>query len=258
VTVIGAEEVLDPEQNNASAITTWMCRSIFRRCVHRHGELDGSHPRALRDRMEIIDCRLHRRGETHIAHKYLIPKQPPKRHKSGDRSIHDEGLREIIHSFTREAGVRTWSARSPRSRETGAAHREGKMESGRDTGSGSRIPGRAEIPHGKGSRGARQRPALPSDSSGRRWEATSSSSSDPHARRQAVHHDRTFGRSHAGIDDAALTWTRANGERYGIDPDFFRKQDIHIHVPSARCQRTARPPVRRWSRRWSACSAGAR
>src|SRR5260370_1979044 len=31
---------------------------------------------------------------------------------------------------------------------------------------------------------------------------------------------------------AALTWTTANAERYGIDPDFFRKQDIHIHVPS--------------------------
>jgi ATP-dependent Lon protease len=31
---------------------------------------------------------------------------------------------------------------------------------------------------------------------------------------------------------AALTWTRANCERYGIDPDFFRKHDIHIHVPS--------------------------
>jgi len=31
---------------------------------------------------------------------------------------------------------------------------------------------------------------------------------------------------------AALPWTRANAERYGIDPDFFRKQDIHIHVPS--------------------------
>jgi ATP-dependent Lon protease len=31
---------------------------------------------------------------------------------------------------------------------------------------------------------------------------------------------------------AALTWTRANADRYGIDPDFFRKQDIHIHVPS--------------------------
>ncbi len=25
---------------------------------------------------------------------------------------------------------------------------------------------------------------------------------------------------------------RANAERYGIDPDFFRRQDIHVHVPS--------------------------
>jgi ATP-dependent Lon protease len=31
---------------------------------------------------------------------------------------------------------------------------------------------------------------------------------------------------------AALSWVRANADRYGIDPDFFRKQDIHIHVPS--------------------------
>ena len=31
---------------------------------------------------------------------------------------------------------------------------------------------------------------------------------------------------------AALTWVRANAERYGIDPNFFQKQDIHIHVPS--------------------------
>jgi len=31
---------------------------------------------------------------------------------------------------------------------------------------------------------------------------------------------------------AALSWVRANSERYGIDPDFFRKYDLHIHVPS--------------------------
>lgn len=31
---------------------------------------------------------------------------------------------------------------------------------------------------------------------------------------------------------AALTWVRANAERYAIDPDFFRRQDIHVHVPS--------------------------
>ena len=31
---------------------------------------------------------------------------------------------------------------------------------------------------------------------------------------------------------AALSWVRANSDRYGIDPDFFRKLDMHIHVPS--------------------------
>jgi len=43
---------------------------------------------------------------------------------------------------------------------------------------------------------------------------------------------------------AALTWVRSNAEKYGIDPDFFRKQDIHIHVPSAPCRKTVRQQAR--------------
>jgi ATP-dependent Lon protease len=31
---------------------------------------------------------------------------------------------------------------------------------------------------------------------------------------------------------AALTWVRANAERYAIDPDLFKTSDIHIHVPA--------------------------
>jgi ATP-dependent Lon protease len=31
---------------------------------------------------------------------------------------------------------------------------------------------------------------------------------------------------------AALSWVRANSERYAIDPNFFNRQDIHIHVPA--------------------------
>jgi len=66
-------------------------------------------PEPLRDRMEIIGiARYTGEEKLHIAHKYLIPKQTAENGiKAGEQiEFTDEGLREIIHSFTREAGVR--------------------------------------------------------------------------------------------------------------------------------------------------------
>ncbi len=31
---------------------------------------------------------------------------------------------------------------------------------------------------------------------------------------------------------AALSWFRAHATRYGIDPDFFKNAEMHLHVPS--------------------------
>jgi ATP-dependent Lon protease len=31
---------------------------------------------------------------------------------------------------------------------------------------------------------------------------------------------------------AALSWLRANALRYGVDPDFYKASEIHLHVPS--------------------------
>ena len=31
---------------------------------------------------------------------------------------------------------------------------------------------------------------------------------------------------------AALSWVRANAARYGIDPEFYEKTDVHLHVPA--------------------------
>ena len=31
---------------------------------------------------------------------------------------------------------------------------------------------------------------------------------------------------------AALSWLRSNASRYGIEPDFYKTSEIHLHVPS--------------------------
>src|ERR1700682_560776 len=66
-------------------------------------------PEPLRDRMEIIELAGYTEIEkVHIANRYLIPKQASEHGlKVGEQlEFTDDGLREIIHSFTREAGVR--------------------------------------------------------------------------------------------------------------------------------------------------------
>src|SRR5260221_4164029 len=66
-------------------------------------------PEPLRDRMEVIELAGYTGEEKlHIAYKYVIPKQAAEHGlKVGEQlEFTDEGLREIIQSFTREAGVR--------------------------------------------------------------------------------------------------------------------------------------------------------
>src|SRR6202790_241545 len=103
-------EVLDPEQNNAFRdhyldVPFDLSKVLF---IATANWMDPI-PEPLRDRMEIIELAGYTGEEKlHIAHKYLIPKQAAEHGlKVGEQlEFTDEGLREIIHSFTREAGVR--------------------------------------------------------------------------------------------------------------------------------------------------------
>src|SRR2546423_2540199 len=103
-------EVLDPEQNNSFRdhyldVPFDLSKVLF---IATANWMDPI-PEPLRDRMEIIELPGYTGEEKlHIAHKYLIPKQAAEHGLRVDEQIAftDEGLREIIHSFTREAGVR--------------------------------------------------------------------------------------------------------------------------------------------------------
>src|SRR5947209_6459414 len=103
-------EVLDPEQNNSFRdhyldVPFDLSKVLF---IATANWMDPI-PEPLRDRMEIIELPGYTGEEKlQIAHKYLIPKQASEHGLKVDEQIHftDEGLREIIHSYTREAGVR--------------------------------------------------------------------------------------------------------------------------------------------------------
>ncbi len=102
-------EVLDPEQNQNFAdhyvdLPVDLSEVLFLCTANTVDTL----PRPLLDRMEMIEIAGYTENEKfHIGKQYLIPKQMEKNGlKKTQLSINDKGLTDIIHYYTREAGVR--------------------------------------------------------------------------------------------------------------------------------------------------------
>ena len=102
-------EVLDPEQNsnfidNYLEISYDLSKVLF---IATANNIEFIQP-ALRDRLEMIEINGYTEEEKAvIAKKYLLPKQK-KVHslKPRDLMLRDEAINMIIHSYTRESGVR--------------------------------------------------------------------------------------------------------------------------------------------------------
>ena len=102
-------EILDPEQNSEFRdyylnFDLDLSNVIFIATANDVGRI----PAPLRDRMEFITLTSYTPQEKfEIARRYLIP-QELKKHglKKNELSISKPALRELIHSYTREAGVR--------------------------------------------------------------------------------------------------------------------------------------------------------
>lgn len=102
-------EILDPEQNVEFRdyylnFDLDLSNVIFIATANDVGKI----PAPLRDRMEFINLSSYTPQEKfEIASRYLIP-QELKKHglKKSELKISKQALREVIHSYTREAGVR--------------------------------------------------------------------------------------------------------------------------------------------------------
>jgi len=232
-------EVLDPEQNNAFRdhyldVPFDLSKVLF---IATANWMDPI-PEPLRDRMEIIELPGYTGEEKlHIAHKYLIPKQAAEHGlKVGEQlEFTDEGLREIIHSFTREAGVRNLEREiATITRKQARRIAEGKPE--KMVVTPEVVREFLGVPKFRTEKEVAERVKKPGVAVGLVWTPVGGDIIFIEATRMRGGKQFTM-TGHLGevmqeSMTAALTWTRANGERYGIDPDFFRKQDIHIHVPS--------------------------
>src|ERR1700756_2515912 len=232
-------EVLDPEQNSTFRdhyldVPFDLSKVTF---IATANWMD-SIPEPLRDRMEIIELPGYTGEEKiHIARKYLIPKQATEHGiKEGDQlEFTEEGLREIIHSFTREAGVRNLEREiATIVRKQARRLAEGKTE--KMTVTPEVVREFLGVPKFRTEREIDERVKKPGVAVGLVWTPVGGDIVFIEASRMRGGKQFTM-TGHLGevmqeSMTAALTWTRANAERYGIDPDFFRKQDIHIHVPS--------------------------
>ncbi|HYL61409.1 MAG TPA: endopeptidase La [Candidatus Methylomirabilis sp.] len=232
-------EVLDPEQNNAFRdhyldVPFDLSKVLF---IATANWMDPI-PEPLRDRMEIIELPGYTGEEKiHIAHKYLIPKQAQEHGlKVGEQiAFSDQALQEIIHSFTREAGVRNLEREiatitRKQARRIAEGHTD-KMEVTPEI-----VREFLGVPKFRTEKEVEERVKKPGVAVGLVWTPVGGDIVFIEASRMRGGKQFTM-TGHLGevmqeSMTAALTWTRANAERYGIDPDFFRKQDIHIHVPS--------------------------
>ena len=229
-------EVLDPEQNNTfldNYIDTPfdLSKVMF---ITTANQLHTILP-PLRDRMEVLDLPGYTTNEkTGIAKQYLIPRQLEAHGISADLlSISDDATRTVIEAHTREAGVRNLE------RELGAICRktarkiaEGRTESTQVTSTEvsnylGPIKFYSEVAEQEEEVGVATGMAVTAYGGEILFvEATSMSGESK------LHLTGHLSEVMQESAQAALSYVKSKADELGFNPDFFRKNDIHIHVPA--------------------------
>jgi ATP-dependent Lon protease len=231
-------EVLDPEQNNDFRdnyleIGFDLSQVMF---ITTANTLETV-PSPLLDRMEVIRISGYTEGEkVEIARNYLVPRQLRENGLRPEEARFTHfALQTIIRSYTREAGVRNLE------REIGTVCRKIATiitEKGESLNEVDDKIVREHLgrPHHFGIDEVATRTSQPGVATGLAWtpvggdilfiEATRM----PGAKGFVV--TGSIGSVMQESAQAALSLVRSRAEKYGIAPDFFSKNDLHIHIPA--------------------------
>jgi ATP-dependent Lon protease len=230
-------EVLDPEQNNSFAdhyldVPFDLSRVMF---ITTANIMDPV-PHALKDRMEVIPLAGYSDEEKlQIAFKYLVPKQVEES-GLGERPVafEEAAVRKIIQDYTREAGVRSLE------RQIASICRKIAKEITQRSGRVRQKIRPADVEEFLGPRRFFIDVAAEEDRvgvvTGLAWTESGGDIIFVEASRMAGKKELqltgSLGEVMQESAKAALTYVRAHAAEFGIDPDFFEKSDLHIHVPS--------------------------
>jgi ATP-dependent Lon protease len=229
-------EVLDPEQNNTFrdnylGVPFDLSRVVFITTANMLDTIPGP----LRDRMEIITLAGYTADEKlEIAHRYLVRRQMEANGlKPGQVEIDDEALREIIQSYTREAGVRSLE------RQIGQALRNAAVRIAEGQSGPIRIT-RSDLTAILGApqfeSETAMRTSVPGVATGLAWTPVGGDILFIEATRVPgsgkLILTGQLGEVMRESVQAALSIVKNRATSLGIDPSRFEKSDIHVHVPA--------------------------
>jgi ATP-dependent Lon protease len=230
-------EVLDPEQNNTFRdhyldLPFDLSEVLF---ITTANVLDPIPP-ALRDRMEVLELPGYTEEEKlKIAREHLVAKQV-KNHGLTPESITfaDDALQSVIRGYTRESGVRNLE------REIASLCRKAARRRAEGSEEPITITPRVVMEMLGAPRfldeEIEERTKDPGVAIGLAWTPVGGEVLFVECSRMQGTSSLTL-TGHLGdvmkeSARAALSWLRAHATEYGVDPDFYKNAEIHLHVPS--------------------------
>jgi len=231
-------EVLDPEQNsefrdNYLEVSYDLSQVFFITTANTLETIPGP----LRDRMEIIFLSGYTdREKMAIARGYLIPRQIRENSlHENEVTFTDEALQKIIRQYTREAGVRNLE------RKIGAVCR--KIGTHIAEGKGTVFEIKEDLveefldhPIFLGSEELNMRVSIPGVAPGLAWTPFGGdvlfieSTGMPGGKGYQI--TGSIGNVMQESARAALSFVRSRAPSLGLDPAFFDRMDIHMHIPA--------------------------
>ncbi len=230
-------EVLDPEQNDTFRdhyldVPFDLSEVLF---ITTANVLDPV-PAPLRDRMEVLELPGYTEEEKlQIAREHLVAKQVKNHGLTAENvTFTDDALLAVIRGYTREAGVRNLE------REIGALCRK----AARRRAEGHEAPlviTREVVIELLGAprfldEEMEERTKKPGVAIGLAWTPAGGDVLFIEASKMAGTGALTLTGSLGDVMKesarAALSWTRAHATEWGVDPDFYKGAEVHLHVPS--------------------------